>query len=99
MYSCGLCSATYIGESIRHYQTRVSEHRGISSRTGMHYSKPPKSNIYIHFMETGHDIDSGNFGMIFSGCECEIKLAESIKIHELKPILDDMVSSTPHNIL
>ena len=98
-YSCGLCSATYIGESTRHYQTRVSEHRGISPRTGLHYSKAPKSNIYNHFLETGHDIHSDNFSVIFSGCEWEIKLAESIKIHQLKPSLNDMVSSTPLNIL
>ena len=98
-YSCGLCSATYIGESTRHYQTRVSEHRGISPRTGLHYSKAPKSNICNHFLETGHDIHSDNFCVIFSGREWEIKLAESIKIHQSKPSLNDMVSSTPLNIL
>ena len=79
--------------------TRVSEHRGISPRTGMHYSKPLKSNIYMHYLETGRDVDSNNFNIVFSSCEWEIKLAESIKIHELKPSLNDMVSSTPLNIL
>ena len=50
-------------------------------------------------METGHDIDSGNFGIFFSGREWEIKLAENIKLNELKPSLYDMISSTPLNIL
>ena len=77
-YSCGLCPGTHTGESTRHYQTCVSEHRGISPQTSMHYSKPPKNNIYSHHLETGHDIDSGNFGIIFSGLEWETKLAESI---------------------
>ena len=58
----------------------------------MHYSKPPKP-----YQETGYDIDLGNYGIVFSGREWEIRLAETIKIHELK--LDDMVSSTPLNIL
>ena len=60
-YSYGLYSATYIGESTRHYQTRVSERRGISPRTGMHYSKPSKNNIYSYYLETGHQIDLGKF--------------------------------------
>ena len=97
--SCGLCSAICIVESTRHYQTRVSEHRGISPRTGIHYSKPPKSNIYSQYLKPCHDIDSANFGIIFSGREWEIKIAESIKTHELKPSLIDMVSSKPLNIL
>ena len=42
----------------------------------MHYSKPPKSNNYNYYLETGHDIDSENFDEIFSGREWEIKLAE-----------------------
>ena len=50
----------------------VSGHRGMSPRTGMHYSKPLKSNIYSHYLETGHDIDLGNFSIILSGREWEI---------------------------
>ena len=65
----------------------------------MHYSKTAKRNIFNNFLETGHDINADNFGIIFSGREWEIKLAESIKIHEFKPSLNDMVSSTPLNIL
>ena len=45
----------------------------------MHYSKPPKP-----YQETGYDIDLGNYGIVFSGREWEIRLAETIKIHELK---------------
>ena len=49
-YSCSLCSATYLGESIRHFHTRVSEHKGISPRTGVPYTKPPKINVYQHYL-------------------------------------------------
>ena len=41
-------------ESIRHFHTRVSEHNGISPRTGVSYTKPPKSNIYQNYLQTGH---------------------------------------------
>ena len=98
-YSCSLCSATYLGESIRHFHTRVSEHKGISPRTGVPYTKPPKSNVYQHYLQTGHEILTSNFKIVFSGREWETKLAESILIHQFKPSLNDMVASTPLNIL
>ena len=47
----------------------------------------------------GHYINADNFDIIFSSREWEIKLAESIKVHEFKPSLNDMMSSTPLNIL
>ena len=33
-YSCGQCSATYIGETRKQLKVRVSQHKGISFRTG-----------------------------------------------------------------
>ena len=37
-YSCSLSSATYLGESIYHFHTCVSEHMGISSLPGVPYT-------------------------------------------------------------
>ena len=98
-YSCSHCNATYVGESSRHFHTRVSEHRGISPRTNRPYSKTPNSNIYKHFLDTNHSIDSNNFSIIFSTSDTSIKVAESIFIHKLSPSLNGTMYSTPLQIL
>ena len=35
-FTCGSCNASYIGKTFRHMKVRVSEHQGISPRTGKH---------------------------------------------------------------
>ena len=39
-----------LGGSIRQFHRRVSEHNGITPRTGVPYGKHPKSKIYQHFL-------------------------------------------------
>ena len=34
--TCGSCNASYIGKTFRHMKGRVSEHQGVSLRTGKH---------------------------------------------------------------
>ena len=99
-FKCSHCSASYVGETSRHFYTRVSEHLGISPRTGRPYLNSPNSNIYRHFLETGHSIDRDNF-KILKHCEnnFELKTMESIFIHAKKPSLNNKESSTPLNIL
>ena len=45
-YTCRICNSTYIGETVRHFKTRVAEHRGLSSRTGFPLKSSSKSNIF-----------------------------------------------------
>ena len=33
-FTCGSCNASYIGKTFRHMEVRVSEHQGVSPRTG-----------------------------------------------------------------
>ena len=33
-FSCGSCTASYIGKTYRHFKVRVSEHQGVFPRTG-----------------------------------------------------------------
>ena len=40
-FSCGSCTASYIGKTYRHFKVRVSEHQGVSPRTG----KPVKGTL------------------------------------------------------
>ena len=80
-------------------RTRVAEHRGISSRTGTQLSKIPNSNIYKHYLDSGHEIFSADFSVLFSTTPSLIKISESIAIHQNSPPLNDQVQSTPLNIL
>ena len=36
IFTCGSCNASYIGKTFRHMKVRVSEHQGVSPRTGKH---------------------------------------------------------------
>ena len=97
-YKCGICHSTYIGETTRHYTTRIAEHKGISPLTGAPMSKP-NSHIYEHFRQTGHNIRDENFSILFSTDSIDIQLSESIAIHEFNPDLNEKHSSTPLKVL
>ena len=97
-YKCGICYSTYIGETTRHYATRIAEHKGVSPLTGAPMSKV-NSHIYDHFFQTGHNIKDENFSILFCTDPFDIQLSESIAIHELNPNLNEKHSSTPLKIL
>ena len=97
-YQCRICDSTYIGETTRHYSTRVSEHRAVSPRTGAPLQKT-NSNMYNHFLETGHFICEEDFCIIGSQLAGDLRTAESIFIHSQKPNLNNMTSSVELNIL
>ena len=98
-YKCAQCDATYIGETTRHFSTRVAEHRGISSRTGRPLMNSPNSNIYSHYLSSGHDIQPSGFKILFSGGGVDLKISESLFIHKSKPNLNNMSSSYPLKII
>ena len=98
-YTCGICDSTYLGETTRHFKTRVAEHRGISSRTGMPLVSANRSNVFSHFLKTGHEVLPNYFSIVQSTKDYELKTAESITILKLKPNLNEMVSSKPLFIL
>ena len=98
IYKCGICNSTYIGETARHYKTRVSEHMGISPLTGARMAKIT-SHIYGHFLETGHRVLEKNFSILYSCNSYDLQTSESIAIHELNPNINDKNSSTPLKIL
>ena len=54
---CWQCDATYVGETSRHFYTRIAEREGISRRINRPYSKSPNFNIYKHFLDTDHKIE------------------------------------------
>jgi hypothetical protein len=98
-YQCGQCDATYCGETTRHLQTRIAEHRGVSARTGRSVASPLNSNIRDHSLNNDHVIQSENFKIISTSNSFDLRTVESIAIHKLNPSLNDHNSSVPLKIL
>ena len=63
-FKCRCCSTSYLGQTTRHLQ-RVSEHLGISPRTGKPSSSPVVSSIFSHLNSTGHSANFDNFEILF----------------------------------
>ena len=97
-FKCAHCTATYCGLTTRHLQTRVAEHMGKSPRTGR-----PMANlrgaIIDHTVTTGHGVSPGDFSIVHSCNNHNLDISESIIIHSKKPTLNNLMSSTPLNIL
>ena len=94
-YTCASCLATYYGETSRHMQTRIAEHRGLSPRTGACLTRANNSRILDHALNTGHDIRPDNFAIVYSTGKFDLCIAESILIQKDKPNLNSMFSSVP----
>ena len=93
-FKCEQCNATYYGETSRHLQTRVAEHKGLSPRTGHPLLYPHHSNIRDHSIQCNHPINSSNFSILYktkSSYE-DIKIAESILIKKDCPNLNSIES-------
>ena len=97
-YSCLQCSATYVGETSRHLRTRICEHRGVSNRTGNLLVNSPNSNIFKHYLDTGHEVSPDQFKVISDDLD-NLKITESIIIHTEKPTLNANLTSVDLNIL
>ena len=88
-FSCGSCTASYIGKTYRHFKVRVSEHQGVSPRTG----KPVKCNLSTsvsdHMLLCDHKVVHEDFK--FFGNESNrylLELKESLFIKRDKPSLN-----------
>ena len=95
-FRCTSCSATYIGQTTRHLKTRISEHRGLSPRTGKALGNPNFSSIREHCLDTGHDFSVNDFEVIATGRDkYELKILESLLIKHYRPKLNNMLCSSP----
>ena len=96
-FKCSVCNATYIGETTRHYKTRISEHMGVSPLTGAPSSA--KTNVSEHRRKTGHPTVEQDFRILKRSKENEVKTTESIYIHMNKPNLNGKTASVPLFVL
>jgi hypothetical protein len=99
-YTCGTCSATYIGETSKQFKVRVCQHRGISYRSGNVLSDSDNSKIFVHSVSNDHVIKKENF-KILAQCnnQNDLRLLESIYIHNMHPNLNEQDRSVPLYIL
>ena len=53
-FTCGSCNASYIGKTFRHMKVRVSEHQGVSPRTGKHLKGTLSTSLRDHMLDCNH---------------------------------------------
>ena len=87
-YECLICKDQYIGSTIRQFQCRVSEHRGISPRTNQPVSAPSFSAIRQHHFDTGHILKSDSFSIIDKATQYNLRTLEALHIAKSKPKLN-----------
>ena len=57
----------YVGQTRRHIHTRISEHMGVSSKTGNKLSVSQLSVVLTHYHLPKHTISDSDFTMITLG--------------------------------
>ena len=88
-YNCALCNECYIGSTARQYGCRISEHRGVSVRTGAPSTKQPSSAIYDHSFETGHQLLPRSFKILDRCREAnQLRTLEALYIYRKIPTLN-----------
>ena len=81
-FTCGSCSSSYIGETCRHFKTRIEEH----------IKKDHKSHIFKHLDSTAKCFDS--YHSLCSkiidkaNAKLDLKIKEALHINWRKPNLD-----------
>ena len=80
-FTCASCSSRYIGETCRHFKTRIEEH----------IKKDKKSHIFKHLHSTTICFDSYNslsFKIIDkANSKCDLKIKEALHINWRNPYL------------
>ena len=98
-YSCGQCSSSYIGQTVKQLKVRISQHKSRSFRTNNLLTCPENSKILEHSLNFGHSIHDNNFKILDNPHNFDLRILESLWIHKLKPSLNDRSSSTELSIV
>ena len=81
-FTCASCSSSYIGETCRHFKTRIEEH----------IKKDKKSHSFKHLHSTATCLDSYNtlcFKLIYkASSKFDLKIKEALHINWRKPNLN-----------
>ena len=88
-FSCGSCTASYIGKTYRHFKVRVSEYQGVSAITGKPVKGTLSTSVRDHMLVCDHKVVHEDFK--FLGNESNrylLELKESLFIKRDKPSLN-----------
>ena len=93
-FTCGRCNASYIGKTFRHMKVRVSEHRGVSPRTGKVLQGTTSTSVRDHMLQCDHKVVWEDFSLL--GKESNhflLEVKESLFIKRDKPLLNKNIYS------
>ena len=95
-YKCDSCNAIYIGKTEQNFRCRISQHLGVSFRTGVTLSTPVQSDIREHCLKHKQHINRDNFSIIDRTFQkSELLSLESLHQKTKKPSIGKMAQSTP----
>ena len=95
-YTCECCKAFYIGKTERQLGMRISEHMGVSVRTGKALKAKPHSDIFDHCQKCKCHINPDNFTIEDSHqTDKGLLILESLYQKIKKPTIGIMQQSTP----
>ena len=78
-YTCEVCQDFYIGNTSRWLGERISEHSGVSPRTGRPISRPMFSAIREHMHRHKHHVNPSSFNIISQGrSDLDLDILESL---------------------
>ena len=81
-FQCSSCNATYYGKTKRHFKVRVSEHMGVSARTGKNIKSTKNSAVRDHMLVCNSIVSFEDFSVLANGTnDFRIELQESLLIH------------------
>ena len=61
---CGTCTASYYGKTYRHMKVRLSEHQGVSPRTGKRVKGTLSTSLRGHLLDCDHIVAWEEFSII-----------------------------------
>ena len=63
-FKCGSCTASYYGKTYRHMKVLVSEHQGVSPRTGKRVKSMLSTSVRDHMLDCDHIVFCKDFSII-----------------------------------
>ena len=63
-FTCGSCNASYTGKTFRNMKVRVSEHQGVSPRTGKHLKGTLSTSVRDHMLDWNHMVAWDDFKVL-----------------------------------
>ena len=95
-FQCSSCNATCYGKTKHQFKVRVSEHMGVSARTGKNIKSTKNSAVRDHMLVCNNIVSFENFSLLANGTnDFRTKLQETFLIHRDGPQLSKISQSGP----